>query len=132
MTDQPPPPSLEELGARLQEARRKSAVDPAASQERASDSGALGFGFRISVDLVAALVVGVGGGWLLDRWLGTSPWGLIVLFFLGAGAGVINVYRAVSGYGYAVGYRRPVSGRKSRGGRGAAAATKAEGEERRG
>jgi ATP synthase protein I len=60
-----------------------------------------GFGaaFRIGVELVAALIVGVGAGLLLDRWLGTAPWFLIVFFFLGAAAGVLNVYRAAAGMG---------------------------------
>jgi ATP synthase protein I len=62
-----------------------------------------GFGvaFRIGVELVAALIVGVGVGWLLDRWLGSKPWFLIVFFFLGAAAGILNVYRAASGIGLA-------------------------------
>ncbi len=62
-----------------------------------------GFGvaFRIGVELVAALVIGVGTGLLLDRWLGSTPWFLIVFFFLGAAAGVLNVYRAASGIGMA-------------------------------
>jgi len=58
-----------------------------------------GMAFRIGVELVAALIVGVGIGLLLDRWLGSTPWFLIVFFFLGAAAGVLNVYRAASGMG---------------------------------
>jgi ATP synthase protein I len=61
----------------------------------------LGVAFRIGVELVAALVVGVGVGLLLDSWLGSTPWFLIVFFFLGAAAGVLNVYRAASGIGLA-------------------------------
>lgn len=68
---------------------------------------ALGMAFRIGVELVAALIVGVGIGLLIDYWLGTAPWGLVAFFFLGAGAGVLNVYRAVAGYGLAVGYKEP-------------------------
>ncbi len=43
--------------------------------------------------LLVAVLLGLGIGHALDRWLGTAPWGL--LFFLGAGlyAGVRNVYR---------------------------------------
>lgn len=73
--------------------------------------------FRIGVDLVAAMILGVGGGLLLDRWLGTAPWGLVAMFFAGAAAGILNVYRAVNGLGYGAGYRRddndatPASGR---------------------
>jgi ATP synthase protein I len=33
-------------------------------------------------------------GWLLDYWLGTTPWGLVVLVMLGFAAGVLNVMRA--------------------------------------
>lgn len=62
--------------------------------------------FRIGSELVAAMIVGVGGGLLLDRWLGTAPWGLIVMFLLGSAAGVLNVYRAVNGLGIAPGYGR--------------------------
>ena len=66
------------------------------------------------MELVAALAVGVGVGLLLDRWLETGPWMLIVFFFLGSAAGFLNVYRAVSGYGYAAGYSRG-DGRKNKG-----------------
>jgi ATP synthase protein I len=44
--------------------------------------------------LVAAVLAGAGLGWLIDRWLGTSPWGFIVLLLLGFAAGVVNVIRA--------------------------------------
>jgi len=64
----------------------------------------MGIGFRIGVDLAAALAVGLGIGYLLDAWLGTKPWLLVLFFFLGAGAGVLNVYRAVQGMGYQVGF----------------------------
>ena len=66
----------------------------------------MGIGFRIGVDVAAALAVGLGIGYLLDVWLGTKPWLLVVFFFLGAGAGILNVYRAVMGMGYQVGFRR--------------------------
>jgi ATP synthase protein I len=65
----------------------------------------MGIGFRIGVDVAAALAVGLGIGYLLDAWLGTKPWLLVVFFFLGAAAGVLNVFRAVKGMGYQVGYR---------------------------
>ena len=49
--------------------------------------------FRVGAELVSGLIVGVGIGWALDQWLGTTPWLLLVFFFLGAGAGILNVYR---------------------------------------
>lgn len=53
-----------------------------------------GFAFRIGVELVSALLVGAGIGWLLDRWWGTEPFLLLIFFFLGAAAGLLNVFRA--------------------------------------
>ena len=63
----------------------------------APPQGALGLGFRIAVELVASLCVGLALGWVFDRALGTRPWGLIVFFFLGAAAGMLNVFRAAKG-----------------------------------
>lgn len=61
---------------------------------------------RIGLELVVAVVVSTVIGWALDAWLGTRPWLTIVFFFLGVGAGMVNVWRAVMGMGMAVGYRR--------------------------
>ena len=108
MTEPEDPSSLNDLDARLKEAqsRQRAAKDRAkGSGGRAANSG-LGLGFRIAVDLVAALIVGVGIGLLLDLWLGTRPWMLILFFFLGSAAGMLNVYRTATGQGYAVGYRK--------------------------
>jgi ATP synthase protein I len=46
--------------------------------------------------LVASVGLGVGVGWYLDRWLGTSPWFLVVFFFLGSIGGFIKVFQEVS------------------------------------
>jgi len=51
------------------------------------------FGFKISTEIVAALVVGVGIGLVVDNYFGTKPFGLIIFFILGAFAGFLNVYR---------------------------------------
>ena len=65
----------------------------------------LGFALRIGVELVGGLIVGGGLGLLLDRWLGTTPWLMVLFFLLGAAAGFLNVYRTVTGLGHGVGYR---------------------------
>ena len=54
---------------------------------------------------IAKIIVGFIIGWLLDNWLGTNPWLKIVFILLGAAAGMLNVYRLASGFGYAVGYK---------------------------
>ena len=48
----------------------------------------------MSTEFMAGIIAGGGLGWLFDRGLGTSPWGLIVFFMLGFGAGIYNVMRA--------------------------------------
>lgn len=65
---------------------------------------------RIGVELVAALLVGVGLGYLLDEWLDTKPLFALLGFFFGAAAGFMNVYRVSSGQGSTIGYRKPPDG----------------------
>lgn len=67
----------------------------------------LGGAFRIGVEMVSALAMGVGIGLGLDWWLGTKPWFLVVFFLLGSAAAFLNVYRVAMGYGLAVGYNKP-------------------------
>ena len=83
---------LQRLGDRLKDASRHSENDP--GPRLAANSSAFARGFRLSTELVAGVLVGAGIGWLLDRWLGISPWGLIVFLLLGFAAGVLNVMRA--------------------------------------
>lgn len=56
---------------------------------------AMGAGFRLGSELLAAMIVGPLLGLGLDRLAGTSPWGLIGGIFLGFAAGVLNVSRAM-------------------------------------
>ncbi|HAD26704.1 MAG TPA: phosphoribosylaminoimidazolecarboxamide formyltransferase, partial [Alphaproteobacteria bacterium] len=72
-----------DFDARLAAARR--AIQPVAQDARRGS--AMGVAIRLSTDLVAAVAVGGFLGWLLDRWLGTSPWLLLLFFFLGVAAG---------------------------------------------
>ena len=85
---------FQRLGERLGrfDRSRSSGSQPGAPQ--ASDPSAIARGFRLSVELVAGVLVGASLGWLLDWWLGISPWGMIVFLLLGFAAGVLNVMRA--------------------------------------
>ena len=47
----------------------------------------------VGLSFVLAVAMGAGFGYLLDRWLGSSPWFFLVFFFLGVTAGVLNVFR---------------------------------------
>ena len=53
------------------------------------------FGFKISTEIIAALVIGVCMGLLVDNYFNTKPFGLIIFFILGALSGFLNVYRVM-------------------------------------
>jgi len=114
------PPSSEDFDERLRAAQERR---PGGVPGKGTGSGAdepkrgsgLSLAFRIGVELVAALIVGVGIGLLLDHWLGTKPWFLLLFFVLGSAAGIVNVFRAVGGYGYAAGYSKPGQNQKAPG-----------------
>ena len=84
---------LQRLGERLAH-KQGTSRQPEAGPSSKSDPSALARGFRLSTELVAGVLVGAFIGWALDRWLGISPWGMIVFLLLGFAAGVINVMRA--------------------------------------
>src|SRR5258706_8610970 len=83
---------LRRLGERLDQKSGKRPADAAPASR--TDASALARGFRLSTELVAGVLVGAFIGWVLDRWLGISPWGMIVFLMLGFAAGVLNVMRA--------------------------------------
>jgi ATP synthase protein I len=102
MSDPEKPSDLARLDARLKEAESRRATGAKPDAERGKG---LSFALRIGTELVAGIAVGVGIGWLLDRWLGTKPWLMIAFFVLGAMAGMMNVFRSVAGLGHQVGYK---------------------------
>ncbi len=85
---------LARLGARLGKAESGRPVEPDPDTRPVSDPSAMARGFRLSTELVAGVLVGAAIGWVLDYWLGISPWGMIVFLLLGFAAGVFNVMRA--------------------------------------
>jgi ATP synthase protein I len=97
MSEEPRDP-LAQLGERIERARREQFRRKGGGRGP-SPQGPLGLAFRIAVELVAAICVGLAIGWGIDRVLGTRPWGLIVFFFIGAAAGMLNVFRAAKDIG---------------------------------
>lgn len=89
---------LQRLDQRISELR-KDRADRAKqseheSQNHSASASAMARGFRLSSELVGGVIVGAVIGWSIDRWLSTSPWGLMVFLMLGFAAGVLNVMRA--------------------------------------
>jgi ATP synthase protein I len=104
MSDDPPPSRLRDFDERLKQFRDQ--VDPALPNTAAGGpTTGLGIAFTAATYLVTGIAVGAGLGWMLDAWLGTSPWLFVVFFFLGAASGILNVYRMSKGMGMALGYR---------------------------
>ena len=53
----------------------------------------MGNAFKLSTEFVAAVAVGTIIGFILDNWFGTKPWLIIIFFFLGSAAGMLNVIK---------------------------------------
>ena len=54
----------------------------------------IGHAFKMSTELVSAVVVGTIIGFILDKTFGTKPWLILIFFFVGAAAGIINVVKS--------------------------------------
>lgn len=84
---------LEDLSKRVDKAR---AEDKSPLPEGDNSGKGAGIALRIATEFVVAVIVGGAIGWYLDDWLGTKPWLMVVFFFLGVGAGFLNVFRAAA------------------------------------
>ena len=67
-------------------------------------TGGVALAGRVTTELVAGVVVGTFIGWAFDNWFGTTPTLMVVFFFLGSAAGMMNVWRALTGRGMAAGF----------------------------
>ncbi|MDA7829058.1 AtpZ/AtpI family protein [bacterium] len=56
----------------------------------------MGSAFKLGTELVASVAVGTIIGFILDTWFDTKPWLIIIFFFLGAAAGMLNVIRTAN------------------------------------
>lgn len=106
MTDQGRPAGQKrdaELSERIRqfETRQKQGTGPNRAKLPAQGMALAG---RVTTELVAGVVVGAFVGWALDRWLETAPLFMVVCFFIGSAAGMMNVWRAITGCGMAVGF----------------------------
>tara|TARA_B110000116_G_scaffold6492_1_gene5658 strand:- start:10 stop:285 length:276 start_codon:yes stop_codon:yes gene_type:complete len=54
----------------------------------------IGTAFKLSAELVSAVVIGTIIGFILDNTFGTKPWLILIFFFVGVTAGIVNVFRS--------------------------------------
>ena len=89
MVENKRPSLLDDLESRIKKARATQRED----RPDTPRPSPIGMALRLAVEMVSALFVGAGIGWLLDKWLDTGPWLLLVFLLLGAAGGMLNVYR---------------------------------------
>jgi len=81
---------LKDLERRIEQTRL---TQKGGDSSRREEGSALGLATRAITELVVGIAVAMGLGWMLDRWLGTKPWLMLVLLPFGFAAGVMNVMR---------------------------------------
>ena len=84
-------PRLTSLKERLETVRH--AYEARVGKGRGKPEKGYSQGNRVLAELIAGLAGGALLGWLFDRWLGTSPWLLFVMLFLGTGVAFRNIVR---------------------------------------
>lgn len=83
-------PRITSLDARLSQAQADEAkrTGKGAGQGKSNSQGN-----RVLAELLGGIAGGALIGWLLDRWLGTTPWLLLGLMFLGIAVAFRNIIR---------------------------------------
>ena len=82
----------DQFKARLEIAKSKILKKNKGSKQ--SSSSNIGVAFKLSTEMVAAVIVGTIIGFILDNWFGTKPWLILIFFFVGVVAGILNVIRS--------------------------------------
>lgn len=90
---------LADLRSRIEQARVGS--EQGGRAPAASASSPTSLAFRVGIEMVVALGLCAGLGLAVDNWFQSWPVATIIGFFLGAGAGIRNVYHAGSRVGNA-------------------------------
>ena len=83
--------SPDDFKTRLKIAKSKIKKDILSDSEKRGSF--MGTAFKLGTELVAAVGVGTIIGFILDNWFGTKPWLIIIFFFIGSVAGMLNVIR---------------------------------------
>ena len=84
--------SKNQLKTRLKIAKDK--IKASDSSKNDSPSSSMGAAFKMSTELVSAVAVGTIIGFILDNWFGTKPWLILIFFFVGVIAGIMNVIKS--------------------------------------
>ena len=72
----------------------KNKIKSGQIREKSHQQTSIGTAFKLSTELVSAVAVGTIIGFILDNWFGTKPWLILIFFFVGIVAGILNVIRS--------------------------------------
>jgi ATP synthase protein I len=95
MADDDEARKFEDFDARLRQVRRDAGLGQSGSEPGPQRPSVGGAGVQVGIELVAGVIGGGLIGYALDRWLETWPICFLVMFFLGAAAGMLNAYRHI-------------------------------------
>ena len=84
--------SEDHFKTRLKIAKNKAKSRKSSKNDESTSS--MGTAFKMSTELVSAVAVGTIIGFILDNWFGTKPWLILIFFFVGVIAGIMNVFRS--------------------------------------
>ena len=79
------------LKTRLEIAKKKLSKKNLYQDKKNQSS--IGTAFKMSTELVSAVVVGTIIGFILDKTFDTKPWLILIFFFLGSAAGMLNIIK---------------------------------------
>ena len=72
----------------------KSKLSKKSLYKNKQSPSSIGTAFKMSTELVSAVVVGTIIGFILDKTFGTKPWLILIFFFVGVVAGILNVFKS--------------------------------------
>ena len=84
--------SEDKFKTRLEIAKNK--IKSSSDTNEHKEKSNFGTAFKLSTELVSAVVVGTIIGFILDKWFDTKPWLIIIFFFVGVIAGILNVIKS--------------------------------------
>ena len=84
--------SKDQFKTRLEIAKKKALKRDLNGQKH--NPSPIGSAFKLSTELVSAVAVGTIIGFILDKTFGTKPWLILIFFFVGVIAGIMNVIKS--------------------------------------
>ncbi|MDA9650550.1 AtpZ/AtpI family protein [Candidatus Pelagibacter sp.] len=84
--------SKDQFKTRLEIAKKK--ISKKNLYKKNDNPSSIGTAFKLSTELVSAVVVGTIIGFIFDKTFDTKPWFILIFFFVGVVAGITNIIRS--------------------------------------